>query len=265
MEQEENLLAPIIPLHLSEVGKPLKISSKLYVVRYLEDKMASYNDYKECKNKNYESLVFIKSGVFYETYDNDCKIMVDLFEYKIKNFKNFSRTVFPINNIDKVKEKLTEKQINYIIVENNNISKITFENNRYNFYVNKKVNKRLYKNHYQANFNEQLELINEYKKTMKYIEKTIEAFPKSEKVLKDRTINNLYEILELIYMSNIISDRTTYQSKIIAKLKMLDFYLSQSLEKNYINYKKYNKCGNFLIKIVNLTEAWMISTYEKSK
>ena len=227
--------------------------------------MASYNDYKEIKNKNIETLVFIKSGVFYETYDNDCKIMLDLFDYQIKNFKNFSRTGFPINNIEKVKEKLNEKQVNYIIVENNNINKITFEKNRYNFYINKRVDKRLYKNHYQTNFNEQLELINEYKKTMKYIEKTIESFPKSERVLKDRMIDNLYEILELIYMSNIITERRTYQSKIIAKLKMLDFYLAQSLEKNYIGYDKYNKCGNYLIKLVNLIEAWMISTYEKSK
>ena len=110
-----------------------------------------------------------------------------------------------------------------------------------------------------------MELINEYKKTMRYLEKTIQVFPKSERVLKDKMIDNLYEILELIYMSNIISERNLYQSKIIAKLKMLDFYLSQSLDKNYIGYDKYNKCGNFLIKVVNLTEAWMISTYEKSK
>ena len=137
--------------------------------------------------------------------------------------------------------------------------------NFYNFYVNKRVDRRLYKNHYQTNFNEQLELINEYKKTMCFLEKTIQVFPKSERVLKDRMVDNLYEILELIYMSNIASERNLYQSKIIAKLKMLDFYLSQSLDKNYIGYDKYNKCGNFLIKVVNLTEAWMISTYEKSK
>lgn len=121
--------------------------------------MASYNDYKEFKNKNHETLVFVKSGVFYETYDNDCKIMLDLFDYKIKNFKNFSRTGFPIGNIDKVKEKLAEKQINYIIIDNNNISNITFENNRYNFYINKRIDKRLYKNHYQTNFNEQQRIL----------------------------------------------------------------------------------------------------------
>ena len=66
-------------------------------------------------------------------------------------------------------------------------------------------------------------------------------------------------------MSNISVERIINQSKIIAKLKMLDFYLSQALEKNYMGYDKYNKCGNFLIKLVNLTEAWMLSTYEKSK
>ena len=107
--------------------------------------MASYTDYKEIKDKNCESLVFIKSGIFYETYDNDCKIMTTLFNYQIKNFKNFSRTGFPIGNINKVKEKLNEKQINYIIIEDNNTNKITFEVNRYNFYVNKRVDKRLYK------------------------------------------------------------------------------------------------------------------------
>ena len=94
---------------------------------------------------------------------------------------------------------------------------------------------------------------------MLYIEKTINSFPKSEKILKDRMINTLYETLELIYMSNISFERSIYQAKIIAKLKMIDFYLSQSLEKNYIGYDKYNKCGNFLIKIVNLTEAWKAS------
>lgn len=227
--------------------------------------MASYNDYKGYKNKNIDSLVLIKSGVFFETYNDDCKIMVDLFNYQIKNFKNFSRTGFPVSNIEKVQEKLNDKQINYVIVENSNVINIKFKDNKYNFYVNKRVDRRLYKNHYQTNFNEQLELINEYKKTMCFLEKTIQVFPKSERVLKDRMVDNLYEILELIYMSNIASERNLYQSKIIAKLKMLDFYLSQSLDKNYIGYDKYNKCGNFLIKVVNLTEAWMISTYEKSK
>lgn len=227
--------------------------------------MASYNDYKGYKNKNIDSLVLIKSGVFFETYNDDCKIMVDLFNYQIKNFKNFSRTGFPVSNIEKVQEKLNDKQINYVIVENSNVINIKFKDNKYNFYVNKRVDRRLYKNHYQTNFNEQLELINEYKKTMCFLEKTIQVFPKSERVLKDRMVDNLYEILELIYMSNIASERNLYQSKIIAKLKMIDFYLSQSLEKNYIGYDKYNKCGNFLIKIVNLTEAWMFSTNEKSK
>lgn len=227
--------------------------------------MASYNDYKEYKNKKIQTLVLIKSGVFYETYNDDCKIMLDLFNYQIKNFKSFSRTGFPVNNIEKVREKLDEKEIDYMIVENANVINIEHKNNRYNFYVNKRVDKRLYKNHYQINFNEQLELINEYKKTMLYIEKTINSFPKSEKILKDRMINTLYETLELIYMSNISFERSIYQAKIIAKLKMIDFYLSQSLEKNYIGYDKYNKCGNFLIKIVNLTEAWMFSTNEKSK
>ncbi|MBO5183776.1 MAG: four helix bundle protein [Bacilli bacterium] len=226
--------------------------------------MASYNDYKNVKNKNMESLVLIKSGVFYETYDKDCKIMLDLFDYKIKNFKNFNRTGFPIANIEKVCDKLNEKKINYVLIDNGKINKITFENNRYNFYINKRVDKKLYSKKYQANFHEELQLINEYKLTLNYIEKTIVSFPKSEKVLKDKLVESLYDILELIYTCNSSRDRSFYQTRIIAKLKMLDFYLSKALERDYINSDKYVKCGGFLIKIVNLTEAWMLSSYEKS-
>ena len=105
--------------------------------------MASYNDYKEYKNKKIQTLVLIKSGVFYETYNDDCKIMLDLFNYQIKNFKSFSRTGFPVNNIEKVREKLDEKEIDYMIVENANVINIEHENNRYNFYVNKRVDKMI--------------------------------------------------------------------------------------------------------------------------
>ena len=35
--------------------------------------MASYNDYKEIKNKNYESIILVKSGVFFETYDKSIR------------------------------------------------------------------------------------------------------------------------------------------------------------------------------------------------
>lgn len=96
-----------------------------------------------------------------------------------------------------------------------------------------------------------------FKKTLIYIDKIVEVFPNKETVLRDNILKTNYEILELIYFANEIDDRSLYQRKIIAKLKMLDFYLSFSTEKGYISHKKYEKVGNYLIEIIQLVKGWM--------
>ena len=112
---------------------------------------------------------------------------------------------------------------------------------------------------------EKLEVINDIKKTIFYLDKVIINFPRTEKVLKDKISTTYYEILELIYFSNLldVKERIIYQKRIISKIKMIDFYFKIALDKKYISYKKYLKIGKFLLNIIKQLYGWI--RYEKSR
>ena len=112
---------------------------------------------------------------------------------------------------------------------------------------------------------EKLVIVNDIKKTIFYLDKIIVNFPRTEKVLKDKISNTYYEVLELIYFSNLldIKERIVYQKRIISKTKMIDFYFKIALDKKYISYKKYLKIGNFLLNIIKQLYGWI--RYEKSR
>lgn len=101
------------------------------------------------------------------------------------------------------------------------------------------------------------------KKTVYYLDKIVVNFPNNEKVLKDNIMGSVYEILELLYMANEINNqnRIIYQKKIITKMKMIDFYLKMSCDKNYISYKKYQKASKHLLENLKLIYGWI--KYEK--
>ena len=112
---------------------------------------------------------------------------------------------------------------------------------------------------------EKLAIVNDIKKTIFYLDKIIVNFPRTEKVLKDKISNTYYEVLELIYFSNLldIKERIVYQKRIISKIKMIDFYFKIALDKKYISYKKYVKIGKFLLNVIKQLYGWI--RYEKSK
>ncbi len=99
------------------------------------------------------------------------------------------------------------------------------------------------------------------KKTILYLDKVLINFPNNEKVLKDKIGSTMYDVLELTYLANEVSDRYLYQKKIIVKIKMLDFYLKISCDKKYISYKKYIKISNYLLDILKSLYSW--AKYEK--
>ena len=104
-------------------------------------------------------------------------------------------------------------------------------------------------------------LITNIKRLISYLDKTIINFPNNEKVLKDKILNTLYEILELTYLTNELDNRKLYQKKILTKIKMLDFYFKISSDKKYISYKKYNKISTHLLNILKQVYGWI--KYEK--
>ena len=112
---------------------------------------------------------------------------------------------------------------------------------------------------------EDLRVVNDIKKTIFYLDKIVNNFPRTERVLKDKIINTYYDVLDLIYFSITlnISERIIYQKKIISKIKMIDFYFKIALDKKYISYKKYLKIGNFLLNIIKQLYGWI--RYEKSR
>ena len=101
------------------------------------------------------------------------------------------------------------------------------------------------------------------KKTIIYVDKILDNFPKKELVLKQGISNSLYECLEYsydVYYSNDINIIRT----ILTKLKMIDFYLKISFDKNIISRKNISNLGIHLRDITNMYYGWL-KNYEKSK
>ncbi len=91
------------------------------------------------------------------------------------------------------------------------------------------------------------------------IDKELENFPKKEIELKNRIKINSYDILELSYEANSIEDIKEKQKilqKILSKIKVIDFLLNLSLDKELINKKKYLKLANKIDDITKYTVGW---------
>lgn len=68
--------------------------------------------------------------------NNDAIIMNILFGYKLKPISSYIRIGFPLNSLNKVTSLLTEKEINYVILDNN-VDHVKFKHNNYNKYIDK--------------------------------------------------------------------------------------------------------------------------------
>ena len=71
---------------------------------------------------------------------------------------------------------------------------------------------------------DELVLVKDIKKTILYVDKMLINFPRSEKILRDKINNTSFEILELVYFSNLleIHERVVYQKKIISKTEVIE-------------------------------------------
>lgn len=103
---------------------------------------------------------------------------------------------------------------------------------------------------------------NKVKKTIIYIEKMTDNYPKTECVLKNKIIDTSYELLKYIYEANIYKEEK-YMKKIIVEIRMLEFYIKKSYAKKLISIKKYEVIGNHLLEINKMVNSWILS--EKNK
>ena len=89
--------------------------------------------YYKNKIKYKEFIVMIKFGNFYEMFDKDAVIASNILNYKLSKISDTVKCGFPISSLDKVLNLLKDKQINYVVIENNNVTnEQNFENNIYN-------------------------------------------------------------------------------------------------------------------------------------
>ncbi|MDD3340822.1 MAG: hypothetical protein PHN72_01280 [Bacilli bacterium] len=94
-----------------------------------------YDKYLKLKEAKRDKLYLLKKGNFYVTYDMDSIIINNLFGYKVKIFKKYSMIGFPINSLEKVKDKLEESNIDYLVYnfkEEEILYNNEYEKNNYN-------------------------------------------------------------------------------------------------------------------------------------
>lgn len=94
------------------------------------------------------------------------------------------------------------------------------------------------------------------------IDKELENFPKKEIELKNRIKTNSFDILELSYEANSMEDvkiKIQLLQKVLAKIKVIDFLLNLSLDKDMMSSKKYLKLANKIDDITKYTVGWLNS------
>lgn len=92
------------------------------------------------------------------------------------------------------------------------------------------------------------------------IDKLMDNFPKKDIELKNRIRANTYDILEISYEANNIIDIEEKRKlifKIISKVKVIDFLLNMSFDKQLITEKKYYKLSQKLDDIAKYSNGWL--------
>lgn len=73
-----------------------------------------------------------RQGKFYNAYEEDAYVMHIIMGYKVSN----GRVGFPVSVIGKIENMLTEKQVNYLVIDKDKeVSKGKFSKNNYKKYL----------------------------------------------------------------------------------------------------------------------------------
>lgn len=98
------------------------------------------------------------------------------------------------------------------------------------------------------------------------IDKELKNYPKKDIEIKQRIRSNTYDLLELAYEANTTGSderRTVLLEKCIAKIKVIDFLLNLSYDRELITSKKYLKLADKLNDIVKYISGWLRKLKDK--
>lgn len=106
---------------------------------------------------------------------------------------------------------------------------------------------------------EKFKVINFIRELVVNIDKNLDNFPKREIEIKNRLRNISYDLLELSYEANTSDDnkiKIELLNKCIAKIKVIDFLINLSYDKQIINNKRYLKFGESMDEIIKYIVGW---------
>ena len=105
-----------------------------------------------------ESVMMYKVGSFYHCYGKDAYLISGMFDYLLKPTSNTVECGFSINAINKVKTKLEENKINYLLIDPRNNYYVDEENDNRNL---NEYNNQFKKSYIQVKNKNQIKRITE--------------------------------------------------------------------------------------------------------
>lgn len=109
---------------------------------------------------------------------------------------------------------------------------------------------------------EKFKVIDFIRELIVVIDIRLDNFPKKELEIKNRIKSNSYDLLELAYEANSIENIEKKKEliyKMLAKVKVIDFLVNLSLDRDLIAKKHYLKLGARLDDIARYTGGWLKS------
>ena len=92
------------------------------------------------------------------------------------------------------------------------------------------------------------------------IDKELNNFPKKDIEIKHKIRSETYDLLEIAYKANTTTKKKKKKDLLedaIAKIKVIDFLLNLSYDKQLINNKKYLKFGLKMDDIIKYLTGWL--------
>ena len=115
--------------------------------------------------------------------------------------------------------------------------------------------------------NEDFNTILYSQKLLDIISSIIKQFPNKEKVLKDKFLSTIYDLIECEYLANGLyindfkKERIYLKTKCITDIEMLDLITKQAYYNKYISEKQTRTIANYLDKINRYLKGWLKLDY----
>ena len=112
---------------------------------------------------------------------------------------------------------------------------------------------------------DKLIIVTRIKRTIEYVNKSLDNYPHKFLELKQRIINDFFDLLELCYLANNDYKKDENKMKCMVKISMIDYYLKLSYKNDLISKKKYESIAKHLLEINKMITAWRKGSEEKEE